>query len=103
MHKAPSRWPLILIAADKFIKAAGLAVISFFIAPHRNARLQDWIDEAQTHPHGWLGRHVLIMMEKALGIGKDMTTRVLVFIFIGLYLIEGVGLLYEKKWAEWMV
>ena len=103
LHKAPRRWPLVLIAIDKFVKAAGLAAISFVIAEPWNQRLQDWIDVAQTHPHGWLVSHALLSMEKALGIGKHTTSRVFVFIFIGLYLIEGVGLIFEKKWAEWMV
>ena len=105
LHKAPNRWPLVLIALDKLVKAIGLVVISFVLSPGWHDTIQNWIDDAQTNPHNWLITQSLHRMEVALGYEPKTLhlVRIFVIVYAGLYLIEGVGLLYEKKWAEWMV
>lgn len=105
LHKAPHRWPLVLIAIDKFVKATGLMIISFALSPGWYQAIKDWVNDAQTTPHNWLVRNALHAMEKGLGIETEhlLMVRICVIVYAGLYLIEGVGLFYERKWAEWMV
>ena len=105
LHKAPHRWPLVLISLDKFVKAVGLVIISFALSPGWRQSILDRVDDAQTSPHNWLVKEALLGVEKALGVDpKNLhLVRICVIIYAGLYLIEGLGLLYEKKWAEWMV
>jgi uncharacterized membrane protein (DUF2068 family) len=106
MHKAPQRWPLVLIALDKFVKGTGLLVISFFLTVAWRHRVQVWIDDAQTTPHNWLVENSLKWIEGLLEhqVGAHLPlVRICVVIYAGLYYIEAVGLYYERKWAEWMV
>jgi uncharacterized membrane protein (DUF2068 family) len=104
LHKAPHRWPLVLISLDKFVKGAGLLVISFFISAGWHQAVKNWVD-AQTSPHNWLVAGALRSLEVALGFKPRSLPliRIFVILYAGLYFIEGVGLLFERKWAEWMV
>lgn len=109
MHKAPHRWPVVLIGIGKLFKSSGLVVVSFILkqmlAPEQHKAIEDWVNNGRLEPHNWFIHSVLGVMEKGLGLHHD-TLRILhmgVIIYAGLYLIEGVGLLWDKKWAEWMV
>jgi uncharacterized membrane protein (DUF2068 family) len=105
MPKAPHRWPLVLIALDKFVKAAGLVIASFALTPAWHDAVLNWAGNAQLTPHNWLITHALHSIEIALGYPPRSLhlVRLFVIIYAGLYLIEGTGLFFEKKWAEWMV
>ncbi len=105
LHRAPQRWPLVLIALDKLIKAIGLVVISFALSPYWYDVVKVWVNDAQTTPHNWLIADGVHWLGAHLGLNtKELhLLRVCVIIYAGLYLIEGVGLFYERKWAEWMV
>jgi len=101
MHKAPSRWPVVLIAMDKLIKAGGLVVFCFFLKQlpiHRDVWLE-FVTE----------RHIFIPVQRALiqtlSISEKTghTLNLIALIGAGLYLIEGVGLIWDLKWAEWLV
>jgi len=102
LHKVPRRWPLVLIALDKFVKALALTAISMILTHWRDP-VNQWLDDTIAEPHSWLVDRVLDGLKHAMGVGEHRLAQVMVIIFIGLYLIEGVGLLYGKKWAEWMV
>jgi uncharacterized membrane protein (DUF2068 family) len=105
MHKAPHRWPLVLISLDKFVKAAGLVFVSFFLTPRWQETVHSWVNNAQITPHNWLVKNALHSFKEALGspLHSLPLVRIGVIIYACLYLIEGTGLLFEKKWAEWMV
>jgi uncharacterized membrane protein (DUF2068 family) len=105
IHKAPHRWPLILISLDKFVKGVGLVFVSFFLTPHWQETVYGWVNNAQITPHNWLVKDALHSLREALGTPLHALplVRIGVIIYAGLYLIEGTGLLFEKKWAEWMV
>ena len=105
LHKAPHRWPLVLIALDKLVKATGLMIISFALAPQHREPIVKWVDNAQLGPHNWFIRHVLGWLDQGLDNlpTKVRFIQVCVIIYAGLYLIEGAGLIFERKWAEWMV
>jgi uncharacterized membrane protein (DUF2068 family) len=87
-HKEPRRWPLLLIALDKFIKGIVFMTASFFIKPtnHRVAEILDWLEG------------VLAVQDISF-----VFVRVCVVLWAALYLVEAVGLYFEKKWAEWLV
>jgi uncharacterized membrane protein (DUF2068 family) len=105
LHKAPHRWPLVLIALDKLVKGALLILLSFVLLPRWNQPVRDWIDYVQLGPHNWIVTHALLWLETALGYPTRTLhlIRVCVIIYAGLYFIEGVGLIFEQKWAEWVV
>jgi uncharacterized membrane protein (DUF2068 family) len=98
-----------LIALDKLAKAVGLVFISFvlrmMLSVERNQILRDWLKNEGLSPHNWVTIHIFKWVETALGY-PPRTLRIIhvaVIIYAGIYLIEGVGLLFEKKWAEWVV
>jgi uncharacterized membrane protein (DUF2068 family) len=109
LHKVPRRWPLVLIALDKLAKAVGCVFLSIvlrmMLSVDRHQELIDWLRNERLSPHNWVMVRFFKWVEVALGF-PDRTLRLFhigVIIYAGLYLIEGVGLLYETKWAEWMV
>ena len=109
IHKAPSRWPLLVIAVDKLFKAAGLVVIAFLLrrlmAPQQHDALVAWINTVRLEPHNWFIHYCLERVADFAGIDRAKLNLLHIgtIIYAGLYLIEGVGLIYEKKWAEWIV
>jgi uncharacterized membrane protein (DUF2068 family) len=109
LHKVPKRWPVVLIGIGKLLKTVGLVVVSFvlkaLLAPDKHLEIENWLNNARLEPHNWFLNRELDIVEHSLGIDPS-TLRWLhvgVIIYAGLYLIEGVGLLFDKKWAEWMV
>lgn len=96
---AKSRW-LLLIALFKLAKAiilvaAGIGVFRL-LDPAVAERVENWLAEIQLEP----GRRILAFLTGANakqieGLG------VLAFGYASLFLVEGVGLLMRKRWAEW--
>jgi uncharacterized membrane protein (DUF2068 family) len=104
-EKRHSRWPLILIGIGKLLKAVALIVVSFYILKlirpevheHWEAVLDDWRDD----PHN----HILFgALQKLLSVTATQLKllRVGTLVYAGLYGTEGIGLLFDKPWAEWM-
>ncbi len=101
LHKPPSRWPVILIGLDKLVKAVGLVIVSFFLRDlpkHRDAWVELVTQGHIIHPLRLALLHALSLPEKNIH-----AIHVIVIIFAGLYLIEGAGLFFDLKWAEWLV
>src|SRR3954452_12495902 len=105
-HKPPRRWPVVFIGIGKLLKAVGLVLVSFvlqaLLAPAEHQKIMDYLNSMRLEPHSWF---IHAAAEKIFGLHRD-TLRWLhigVIIYAGLYLIEGLGLLFDKKWAEWMV
>lgn len=105
-HKAPHRWPMILIAISKILKATVLLALGFgvhyFLAPASHDKLVDYVNWARLDPHN---HYLYLAIEKLLAIspGKLQAFRIGFFIYSFLYYLEGVGILYDKHWAEWLV
>jgi uncharacterized membrane protein (DUF2068 family) len=106
---APRRWPVVLIGTCKLFNSVGLVVVTFvlraLLSAPRHLAIVDWVDQMRLEPHNYLINSVLDLSEKATHI-DHATLRMLhlgVIIYAGLYLIEGLGLLFDRKWAEWMV
>jgi uncharacterized membrane protein (DUF2068 family) len=97
-----------LIAIGKLFKSACLLIIGVVIlhSIQRNTSLYDVlhdvvnavrVDETNHFIHG--------ILEKSLGV-SEKTLRVLsvgTLIYAIIYGTEGIGLLFDKGWAEWMV
>jgi uncharacterized membrane protein (DUF2068 family) len=109
MHKAPHRWPVVLIGIGKLFKAITLIAVSFFfnalIKEEQHKQVEDWLSDALLRPHSEIVHALYNSLERLLGVSNQQLRiiHVGVLIYAGLYLIEGVGLLFDKKWAEWMV
>ena len=109
LHKAPHRWPLVLIALDKLVKAIGLVVASVFLRalmnPDRHEALEDWLEAARIEPHNWFIHRIQDLIGHVLGIQPQALhlLHIGVIAAAAIYLIEGVGLYFQQKWAEWVV
>jgi uncharacterized membrane protein (DUF2068 family) len=94
-----------LIAIFKFVKVAGLLAISFglihLLDPSTDHKLQNWIftlSEGASHPH----------VLQALVMITTFTPRhiqalsVVALFYATLYMIEGIGLWHQSRWAEYL-
>ncbi len=97
---------LYLIAAFKLLDALLLAIIGFgflrLLNPQHHEDFKNLIAQFQQDPHSeWLNNALSKMLSiqpkslKAFGIGS--------LAYGSLFLVEGIGLIYKKIWAEWMV
>lgn len=109
LHRIPRRWPVVLIGIGKLFKSAGLVVVYYILrallSPDQHHNIEQWVDNARLEPHNWFINHYIDVVAKTLTVSPQ-TLHLLhlgVIIYAGLYLIEGAGLLFDKKWAEWMV
>ena len=94
-----------LIAIDKLLKGAVLLVLGFQL-------LRLWGPDAQETLHRWVhllrldpdNRYIHALIEKITGISQSQlhVLSVGTFIYSALYFTEGVGLLFDALWAEWL-
>ena len=96
---------MILIGISKLVKAVGLLALGiglhYFFAEDTRQRLTDYVDWARLDPHN---HYLYLGIEKMLSISiaKLQLLRIGFYVYAALYAIEGVGLLMDKKWAEWL-
>lgn len=94
-----------ILAIYKFVKVSGLLAIDFgiikLLQPATAERVQGWIlalAEGAAHPH--LQR--LLVMVTDHSPGKLQLMGVVALFFAMLYMIEGIGLWYQSRWAEYL-
>ncbi len=94
-----------IIALFKFVLAAGLIALSFgafkLLEPASAELLQGWIlalSETDSHPRVQRGLEIVA----DLGPRKVQVISAAALFYAVLYVVEGVGLWYEKRWAEWL-
>jgi uncharacterized membrane protein (DUF2068 family) len=96
-----------IIAIDKFVKGACLIVIGTFILhmirddKNLHDTLHDFVNDLRIDPNN---KYIHNLLEKTLGV-SERTLRLFytgTLIYAALYLIEGLGLFFDKAWAEWM-
>jgi uncharacterized membrane protein (DUF2068 family) len=108
-QKVLHKWPLVVIALDKLAKATGLVVVSFLLhrllSPEQHERFVAWIDMVRLEPRNWFLHYCLEQLGRVAGIEPETLKwlHAAALIYAGLYLVEGVGLIFDKKWAEWLV
>ncbi len=102
-HKHPRG--LMLIAAFKLLK--GLALLAVGIAVHMLANkdlaveTQHWADLFRVDPHN---HYLNLLLEKLITVDahKLRALSLGTFIYSALFLTEGVGLFFRKRWAEFL-
>lgn len=82
-----------------FMLAAGIATLRLRHRDLTRVALR-WVDRANLDPHSriatWLLAHVLLIDNRKLSlIGAGF------FTYMVLFTIQGIGLYFEKRWAEW--
>ena len=94
-----------IIAIFKFVKAAGLIAIDFgllkMLDPAVAERMQTWIlalSESAAHPHV-LRALVTITSYSPRHL---QTLGVIALFYAMLYMIEGIGLWHQSRWAEYL-
>jgi uncharacterized membrane protein (DUF2068 family) len=92
-----------IIAIYKFIKVAGLLAIDFgiikLLQPATAHRIQSWIlalSESDAHPHILHG----LVLITSLTPRRIEELGVVVLFYAVLYMIEGLGLWFQSRWAE---
>jgi uncharacterized membrane protein (DUF2068 family) len=96
-----------LIAVSKLLKAAVLLFVGFFILHvirvHGTAHdvLLSLVEAVRLDPHN---HYLHGILEKTLGIheGTLKLLSVGTLLYSALYTVEGIGLFFDKGWAEWM-
>jgi len=95
-----------MIAAGKLAKASGLLVLAlglhYLIAPESHQVLADYLDALQPDPYN---EYLYGLLEKLLALEPRTLhwLRVGSFVYAGLYVLEGIGLIFDKAWAEWLL
>ena len=95
-----------LIGAGKLVKALlflllGLALMHVFGNESRSQAIEAWV--GQLRP-GKLTHWVDVLLRKvlALPIGKRFVLVGGAFAYATIFAVEGTGLLFRKRWAEWL-
>lgn len=108
MARAPNRVPLVirLIATGKLLKACGFLVLGLTIGRMIHAPdIADWaaamLERIHIDPDGQRAQHLMTWISSVphhrfteVGAGA--------FAYAGIYLIEGLGLWFDRRWAEWL-
>lgn len=94
-----------LIAIYKFVKVAGLLAIAFgiikLLQPTTSQRVQEWIlalSNSEAHPH--ILRALVTIT--SYSPQRMQALGVVVLFYATLYMIEGIGLWHQSRWAEYL-
>lgn len=99
-------WGLILIGLDKLVKAALLLAVAvelprLLLSPDLAHRMGRWVEHIRVDPQN---RHVHAMISAITGISPSQLHHIRLgsFLYAGLDLVEGIGLVLRKRWAEYL-
>ena len=98
-------WTIHLISAWKVIKGIILIIVGVKLLSLMNKDVALWFsDFIARHNIDAENKYVLSLMEKLSGISNNqiMLFSVGSFLYAGLDFTEGIGLWFEKRWAEWL-
>ena len=94
-----------VIAAFKLLKALGLMLLGVGALRllHKNiaAEVEHWINVFRVDPHN----HYIDLLLAKLAILDDRHLKELsvgTFVYAGVFLVEGLGLAFRKRWAEYL-
>lgn len=99
------RGMLRVIAIFKLIKAAAVlittAVFARLLRGDGAQRLAKWAQELQSDPHS---RYLRLLIQKVSGLDREKVhaLEVAALFYAALFMVEGIGLLLGKRWAEYM-
>jgi uncharacterized membrane protein (DUF2068 family) len=106
-RREPSSRMLIAIAIYKI--ANGTAFVLLAMAVHHlmlqgdiAKTVETWVREIKLDPQN---RHIHAIIEKLTGVSARQLHELSIgtLIYASLFYIEGIGLLFRRRWAEWMV
>lgn len=98
-------WTIHIIAGFKFLKGAVLIVVAFKLLTLLNKDVAQWaLDFVNRHGIDAENQYVHSLLEKLAGVSRNQLMAMSggAFLYSGLQLTEGVGLWYEKRWAEFL-
>ena len=104
-HKKHPGRGLMLIAAFKLLKAAGLLALGFGALHYLHRDLAQavahWVDLLRVDPHN---HYLLWLMQKLSKVDEKKLRELSVgtFSYAALFLCEGTGLALRKRWAEYL-
>ena len=94
-----------LIAAFKLLKAAGLIAVGIGALNllHKDvaAVVEHWVNVFRVDPHN----HYIDLLLTKLAVLDDRRLKefsIGTFIYAGIFLVEGIGLAFRKRWAEYL-
>jgi uncharacterized membrane protein (DUF2068 family) len=94
-----------IIAIFKFVKAAGLIAIDFgllkLLDPAIAQRMQSWVlalSQSAAHPHVLRA----LVTVTSFSERRIQTLGVIALAYATLYMIEGIGLWHQSRWAEYL-
>jgi len=98
-------WTIHLISLEKTLKAAVLIVVGFKLLSLLGRDVHEWAMEfVARHRFAVLDRFIDPALAKLVGIGdrqlKEFSAAA--FVYAGILLVEGLGLWFQKRWAEYL-
>jgi uncharacterized membrane protein (DUF2068 family) len=105
MPRAHSQRGLLLIGALKLLKSATLIALGVgalkFLHKDIAAEAANWFDSLNVDPNN---PYVLRLLQKLSTVDPRKLKELSVgtFLYAGIYLTEGVGLILRKRWAEYL-
>ena len=96
------------IAAYKLLKAAGATAGGILALRLVNRDLMKvglrWIEQLRLDPQGSIAGPFLHWLERfqTHSVGRLQIIALILFLYAVIYIIEGIGLFGERRWAEWL-
>jgi uncharacterized membrane protein (DUF2068 family) len=98
-------WTIHIIAGFKLLKGIVLIIVAVKLLTLLNKDVGDWaMDFINRHGIDSENRYVHSLLEKLAGVNKNQLMAMSggAFLYSGLQLTEGIGLWFEKRWAEFL-
>jgi uncharacterized membrane protein (DUF2068 family) len=108
MARAPQRVPLVirLIATGKFLKASGFIILGLGIShmlqvPDVEAWAAAMLAHIHIDPDGARAQGAITWLS-SVPHGRLVEVGAGAFAYAAIYLLEGLGLWFDRRWAEWL-
>lgn len=98
-------WTIRLISLEKISKGTILILVALRMLTLLGKDVHEWAEQFVTrHGIDIANRYAQLVLEKLVGVGNKqlVTWSILAFIYSMLLFIEGLGLWYQKRWAEYI-
>jgi uncharacterized membrane protein (DUF2068 family) len=98
-------WTIHIIAVLKFLKGIVLLIVGIKLLTLLNKDVAEWaMDFVNRHGLDAENRFIHAMLEKLAGVNRNQLMAMSggAFLYSGLQLTEGIGLWFEKRWAEYL-
>lgn len=101
-----SKWVLVLIGVEKLTKASLMVFVAIqahrlILSPDAAATVQQWVHQIRVDPEN---RHLHALIARVTGLSHRRLWEISLgsYLYASLYIVEGVGLILKKRWAEWL-